>query len=67
MKNKFANKTKDRSMLEQAIDSVLWDTCRKIRENTHKINTIAKEQRGLKELRHVLMIAKKECRKGANT
>jgi len=55
---RFKNKTKDRALLLAAIDSELYTIYSKIRDNTRAIRRLADEQRGLKELRHVLQSAK---------
>jgi hypothetical protein len=59
----FTNKTKDRPMLEAAINGTLIDVERKIRDNTRLINRLSHDQRGLKELRHVLMSARAHLKK----
>jgi len=64
---KFKNETKDRSQLDAAINSALFDVGRKIRDNTLLINRLSHDQRGLKELRHVLMSAKAHFKKGGKT
>jgi len=55
---KFKNETKDRELLNAAINDELWKLRGKLRDNTRTINRLAAEQRGLKELRHVLMSAR---------
>ena len=55
---RFKNETKDRELLIMALNKQLCDTDRELRRNAVKINDMAKTQRGLKELKHVLMSAR---------